>query len=319
MTYADDTLADDDHRRLAKEMYERWQGGEKKSRLEIEYWDDATSHGKRFTSYAKRWLGVKTESKSPQSGHIERLQGLLRANGISPTDVGDLDEQYRLLAKSRESALSAVRGYNDPLAGFRTELFIVLMVIAWNALFQAMLERDGTDYWARDEDGRQVKIDGRPKAMDTRKLAKLAIGGDDYEAVRQNLDFFIRLRNLIAHRYMPALDTAITGEAQAMLLNFENLLIKEFGDDAALGERLTVPLQLAGFRDKAGLKSLKQAQAQLPTDVMAFLCRHREEVPDEVPPMPRVRAPDLLRARHRQPRAIRRCGGPVRSLIGRHS
>ncbi len=263
-------------------MYERWQTGEKKSRLEIEYWDDPTSHGKRFTSYTKRWLGVKTETKSSQTEHIERLEGLLRVNGISPTEAGDLDEQYRVLAKARESALSAVRGYNDPLAGFRTEAFVVLMVIAWNSLFQAMLERDGIDYWARDSGGAQVKIDERPKAKETWELALLAIAGADHEAVRHNLDFFIRLRNLVAHRYMPALDSAITGEAQAMLLNFENLLIKEFGEVAALGERLTVPLQLSGFRNDAGLRSLKQAQAQLPTDVMDYLCRHREEVPDDV-------------------------------------
>ena len=54
--------------------------------------------------------------------------------GISPTGAGDLAEECRLLAKSREAALEAVRVYNDPLAGFRTETFIVLMVVAWNYL-----------------------------------------------------------------------------------------------------------------------------------------------------------------------------------------
>lgn len=63
-----------------------------------------------------------------------------------------------------------------------------------------------------------------------------------------------------------------------MLLNFETLLIKEFGEVAALGERLTVPLQLSGFRSEVGLRSLKLAQSQLPTDIMDFLCRHRAEV-----------------------------------------
>ncbi len=133
MTSDGHDLSDDEHRRLAAEMYERWQSGEKKSPLEIEYWGDATSHGKHFTSYTKRWLGVTTETKSSQTQHIERLEGLLRSNGISPTDAGDLDEQFRLPAKARESALSALRGYNDPLAGFRTEAFIVLMIIAWNS------------------------------------------------------------------------------------------------------------------------------------------------------------------------------------------
>lgn len=43
-----------------------------------------------------------------------------------------------------------------------------------------------------------------------------------------------------------------------------------------------VPLQLSGFRSTGALESLKKAQAQLPTDVMEFLRRHREEVPEDV-------------------------------------
>lgn len=31
-------------------------------------------------------------------------------------------------------------------------MFIVLMVIAWNSLFQAILERDGADYYVRGPD-----------------------------------------------------------------------------------------------------------------------------------------------------------------------
>lgn len=101
-------------------------------------------------------------------------------------------------------------------------------------------------------------------------------------ALLANLDFFLRLRHLIAHRYLPALDVEVVSEAQAMLLNFENLLVDEFGEEAALGDRLCVPLQLSGFRSTGNLKSLRKAQAQLPTDVQDFLCRHREEQPDDI-------------------------------------
>ena len=68
-------------------------------------------------------------------------------HAISPTDSEDLREDYRLLARAREAALAALRVYNDPSAGFRTETFIVLMVIAWNALLQGILERLGLDYF----------------------------------------------------------------------------------------------------------------------------------------------------------------------------
>lgn len=45
----------------------------------------------------------------------------------------------------------------------------------------------------------------------------------------------------------PALDVHVTREARAMLLNFENLLSEDFGEDAALGDQLAVPLQLSGI------------------------------------------------------------------------
>ncbi len=275
-------LTQEQHEQLATEMYERWQNGEAKSRLEIEYWDNATSHGKAFTAYVKRWLGVETERQSSQSTRIAALEALLRANGISPTEAGDLAEEYRLLAKSREAALAAVRVYNDPIAGFRTETFVVLMVIAWNSLLQALLERSGVDYYDRDEQGSQILIGGRPKVLDTWRLTERALGGDQYRPVRANLDFFLGLRNQIAHRYLPALDPAVVGEAQAMLLNFENLLVTQFGDEAALGDRLAVPLQLSGFRNDGALSSLRKAQAQLPTDVVEFLARHRAELDEDI-------------------------------------
>ena len=209
------------------------------------------------------------------------MEALLRANGISPTEAGDLAEEYRLLAKSREAALAAVRVYNDPLAGFRTETFIILMVVAWNSLLQALLERSGVDYYER-KNGSQILIDGRAKVLDTWKLIERALGGDEYRPVRANLDFFLGLRNQIAHRYLPALDPAVIGEAQAMLLNFENLLVAQFGDEAALGDRLAVPLQLSGFRNDGALSSLRKAQAQLPTDVVEFLARHRADLDDDI-------------------------------------
>lgn len=67
-----------------------------------------------------------------------------------------------------------------------------------------------------------------------------------------------------------------------MLLNFENLLVEEFGAEAALGDRLSVPLQLSGFRNRGAMRSLKQAQAQLPADVQDFLATARADLPDDI-------------------------------------
>jgi hypothetical protein len=39
--------------------------------------------------------------------------------------------QNELLEKSKESALAAVKIFNDPLIKFKSESFTVLMIIAW--------------------------------------------------------------------------------------------------------------------------------------------------------------------------------------------
>lgn len=273
-------LSEEEHCAVATEMFERWQSGAPKSALEVEYWNNAASHGKRFTSYIRRWLGHETERKSAQTLRVERLETLLRVHGINPTETDELKEEYRLVAKSRESALAAIRVYNDPIGGYRSETFIVLMAIAWNSLFQAIMEQDGDDYYEYDKDGQQVIIGGQIKVKRTRDLMLHVI--PERNAVQANLDFFLKLRHSISHRYLPALDIQIASEAQAMLLNYENLLIEHFGGEAGLAEQLLVPLQLSGFRDVAAGQSLKQAQAKLPVDVQDFLNRHREQVSDEV-------------------------------------
>jgi len=272
----------DEERSLAEAMLARFQAGEPKSGLEIEYWDDATSHGKHFSSFVKRVLGVETEGRSRQTEEIDRLSLLLRRHGIAPSPAGDLSVEDRLIANARQAALGAIRLYNDPSAGFRTETFIVLMVIAWNCLLQARLEHEGIEYREVDEAGSVVEVDGRARYLGTWELARLALPSDSFAPIRWNLDFFLKLRHLIEHRYLPAVDVAVAGEAQALLLNIETLLVEWFGEEAQLGDELVVPLQLSQLREEHRLSSLKRLEAELPVDVIEFLTRHRKEVPAEV-------------------------------------
>lgn len=275
-------MSDADHRALASEMLSRWEKGESKSRLEVEYWDDATSHGKAFSAYVRKWLDVETERTSAQSERIAKLEEKLRVHGISPDDPESVSDDYQLVAACREAAMAAVRVYNDPTAGFRTETFTVLMIIAWNSLCQAMLHRRGIDYFEYDDDGDLVLIDGRPKVRDTPWLVNQALEGTEKAAMRANIDFFLGLRNLISHRYLPAVDTAVVSEAQALLLNIEKVLAEQFGTDARLGNRLAVPLQLSEFHETTGMKSIKDLQARLPPDIIDFLDRHRKDLPEDI-------------------------------------
>ena len=51
-----------------------------------------------------------------------------------------------LLKKSREAALNAVQSFNNPLTTFKTETFIVLMVIAWTYLLHAYYRSQRIEY-----------------------------------------------------------------------------------------------------------------------------------------------------------------------------
>ncbi len=72
------------------------------------------------------------------------------------------------------------------------------------------------------------------------------------------------------------MDVVVIPQAQAGLLKLEAVLGEHFGSEYLLGERLSVPLRLAGFRDPGVLASLKKLQASLPLDVQTYLAGQAE-------------------------------------------
>ncbi len=109
--------------------------------------------------------------------------------------------------------------------------------------------------------------------MDTLELINRAFASTDYHGIRENLARLVEIRNAVAHRHLPSLDHVVIPLAQAGLLKTENVLVDVFGPEYALGEKLSVPLQLSGFRDPDVLGSRKKLQASLPLDVQAVLAR----------------------------------------------
>lgn len=137
------------------------------------------------------------------------------------------------LEKCRLSAIAAVDVYNRPGPGFRTAHYILLIVMAWTALFHAIFYRKGRRPWYRKagQGGtgtRYVKVDGEYKHWELVECLKQHFA-DKNPPERRNLEFLIGLRNKIEHRHIPAMDASLYGECQASLLNLENLLTTEFG------------------------------------------------------------------------------------------
>jgi hypothetical protein len=185
------------------------------------------------------------------------------------------DDAKDSLTKARESAILAIDTYNRAGTIFRSGAYIVLMVIAWTALFHAIFLRRNI------KPQYQKKIDGEYKYWELSKCIAEYYEGNN-PPVRKNLEFFIGLRNKIEHRSMPQLDNQIFGECQACLLNFEALLIEEFGEQYSLNESLAVSLQFSAITPLGKAKALRKLQTEAYQSVMEYVKRFRSSLSSDI-------------------------------------
>jgi len=148
------------------------------------------------------------------------------------------------LQKARDSALLAVEVYNKPAVTFKSGAYITLMVIAWSSLFHAIFFYRKQKPYYRKSSGRYERVDSDYRHWELGECLKQYYGNDTNNPVRKNLEFFIPLRNKVEHRSFPELDPSIFGECQAMLLNFDDILGKEFGDKYRIRQSLSFALQM---------------------------------------------------------------------------
>lgn len=151
-------------------------------------------------------------------------------------------EVKQMLNKARESALLAVEVYNKPATKFKSGGYIVLMTIAWTALFHSIFIRKKIKPIYKD--GRNFKrVNGEKQYWELQTCVKKYFS-DVNNPIRKNIEFFIPLRNKIEHKFLPELDINIFGECESLLLNFDKILEVEFGEDYRLRETLSFALQL---------------------------------------------------------------------------
>ena len=259
---------------LARELLALWDNGDgiSKSQLERQTWGDGSSHGRRFDRFIRSTLNVETSRRSRQTDRIAELEAQILSLGSLPSGADRVGWQVQL-QQARASCLEALRIWNDPTSAFRTGAFSLLFVTAWNSLALAVLQREGREWRRLDPAGEPDSVDGAERSLDTRELIERSFAGADFRGIRENLSRWVEIRNAVAHRHLPALDPVVIPLAQAGLLKTEAILVDVFGPEYMLGEKLSVPLQLSGFRDPDVLASRKKLQASLPLDVQAILDR----------------------------------------------
>ena len=185
--------------------------------------------------------------------------------------------------KAREAAVLAVEIYNRPATAFRSAAYIVLMVVAWTALFHAIfLRKRMKPYYRRKGSTRRYeRVDGEYKTWELSECVQ-QFYKDQNPALRRNLEFFIGLRNKIEHRFLPELDIEIFGECQAMLMNFESLLAVEFGTKQALVGGLPYALQFSKTLAPTQLVAMRGAAKQHLQSVRKFVTSFKSSLSEDI-------------------------------------
>ena len=177
-----------------------------------------------------------------------------------------------LLTKSKEAALSAVKIFNDPLIHFKSETFIVLMVIAWTYLLHAYYRSKKIEYRYFKQHGQRRFFDktkyGAYKYWELERCLNDKDSPIEKDA-SNNLRFLIGLRHEIEHQMTIGLDEYLSGRYQACIMNYNNLLKKIFGNRNSLDKHLSYSLQFLELSEEqiGGPKP----EAEIPRRVKAYI------------------------------------------------
>lgn len=177
-----------------------------------------------------------------------------------------------LVEKSREAALAAVQIFNNPQITFKSEVFIVLMNIAWTYLLHSYYRKQEIEY-------RHFKMEGSRRKFDrtTKKAFKYweleRCLNDERSPIDQdatnNLRFLIGIRHEIEHQMTSRIDGSLSAKFQACCLNYNEYIKKLFNPSLGIDRHLAFSLQFSSI-SKNQLEQL-QASPDLPPNIQGFI------------------------------------------------
>jgi hypothetical protein len=177
-----------------------------------------------------------------------------------------------LLQRSKEAALAAVRSFNDPQAHFKSETYIVLMVIAWTYLLHAYYRKQRIDYrYYRTVNGRK-KYDrttrGSFKFWELERCLNDSGSPIDRDAAN-NLRFLIGLRHEIEHQMTRRLDAFLSARYHACAVNYNEYIKRLFGLKHGLDRHLGFSIQFLQLTPQQLTRP--STELQIPERIQAYV------------------------------------------------
>lgn len=190
--------------------------------------------------------------------------------------------KLELVTKSREAALTAIRTFNDPHVSFKSETYIVLMMIAWTYLLHAYYRSKGIEYrhFTQGEKRRQFHrtTRGAFKYWELERCLNESCSPIDKDTAN-NLRFLIGLRHEIEHQMTRSLDGWLSGKYQACAVNYNHYVKKLFGNHHGLNHMLSFSIQFVELAQEqiAGAR----AEATIPEQLRAYIADFEGSLTDE--------------------------------------
>jgi hypothetical protein len=187
-----------------------------------------------------------------------------------------------LVTKSREAALAAVQIFNSPLITFKSEIFIVLMNIAWTYLLHAYYRKKGIEYRHFEMKNKRRHFgktkSGAYKHWELERCLNEKKSPIDQDAAN-NLRFLIGIRHEVEHQMTSRLDNTLSAKFQACCLNYNDYAKKLFGEECGIDKHLAFSLQFSSIsQDQAATLPTSD---KMPAHIRAFVQGFEGQLTDE--------------------------------------
>lgn len=187
-----------------------------------------------------------------------------------------------LLKKSREAALAAVQIFNNPNISFKSETYVVLMIIAWTYLLHAYFRYKKIDYRYCQQNGKRREFDktkhGAYKYWELERCLNEVTSPIDKDTAN-NLRFLIGLRHEIEHQMTTRIDDIMSARFQACCLNYNEYIKNLFGDDHGIEKHLSFSLQFSTISSEQ--KEMLEEQPDLPANIHGYIQEFDAGLSDE--------------------------------------
>jgi hypothetical protein len=190
---------------------------------------------------------------------------IIRKKSFDPKTRLNFFDDERLI-RAREAMVLAVEIFNSPSLKFKTEVFSILVNVAWTYLLHEFYIRKKVKIVG--DDGRTLLLSQMIKRQD----CPLSPG------MKKNLEALKLIRDDVEHNLLGKSDAKWLPLFQACCLNFDKVICQLFGEDLSLQNELSVALQFARLNVEQITKLQKY---EIPERIEALDARLKEGLTEE--------------------------------------